>query len=118
MELYWLGRSVPELADLPKKERRRVYFKALQRAPWVLALIVPLVICCFFAGFLPTVLIAADVIGDRGTWWITLLIVLGISGLVAFVPSWIIGRPILFHFVRPQIRLVREADEGQQRSTH
>jgi hypothetical protein len=74
-----------------------------------------LVSCCFFASFIPTLLITHDVIGDQGIW-ANFLTVFGISFLATFVTSWIIGRPLLFHFLRPKVRMLREADEADHRS--
>jgi hypothetical protein len=116
MRLYWLRRSIPELADLSKEARRRVYLNALRRSPRLTVAFVLLVCCLFFATFVPTRLITRDVIGDQGLW---ADVVAGcVCNLVTFALSWIIAPPILFHFLRPQLRLAREADEAQQRSTH
>jgi hypothetical protein len=116
VQLYWLRQSIPELADLPKEVRRRVYFNALRRSPGLTAAFVLLVCCLYFASFVPALLIARDVIGARGLW--AEVAVGCVCNLVTFALSWIIGLPILFHFLRPQLRLAREADESQRRSTH
>lgn len=115
MQLYWLRQSVPELADLPKMTQWRLHFNALVRSPWVIVLHILLDSCFFVASFVAAILIVQDVIGDQGVW-VKLFAVPGISFLLALVPSWIICRPILFHFLRPKYAMLREADEADHRS--
>jgi hypothetical protein len=110
MQLYWLGRSVPELAELPKQARLRLHLKALCRSPWLFVAIILLDCCCFSASLLTTVLIAGDLIRDQGLWAVPVLVI------CSFFPSWFICRPTMFHFLRPKYRRLREADEANHRS--
>jgi hypothetical protein len=114
MKVYWSWESVPVLADLPPRERRRLWREAWGKVVWrwpvmlvgLVLLPAMLVGCMYLVGYLAFAV-------DLG-WPIALLLLLLVGGVVGNVYGFILTQ-VGLAYARPYLRAARlaESQSGQ-----
>jgi hypothetical protein len=128
MKVYWSWESVPELADLPPRDRRRLWREAWGKVVWRwpvmlvgLVLLPAMLIGCVFV-LLPAILrgwgYLVGYVGfaaDLG-WPLALLLLLLVAGVVGNVYGFILTQVGLV-FARPYLRAARLAESQSGQAT-
>ena len=117
MKIYWSLKSVPELAALTRKQRRRVHEQCLRRHFW-LARATRRSVAAYLALFFTFLIIVAggdsilSACGIAGSIWVT-------SGLalIGALAGWFVFSRIAIPILRPFYREFIERDERHVQQT-